>query len=313
MPERTIPYDTDSIAILRYPPSGSDRQPKGHASGFFVESEEYGPVCVTCAHVFHPEYHPGPDRTKIMVNGHLANLKFDAFEHYGIDIALVEIPPTLDTSNLTFHELGATERRGRAFYAHAWSPTVEEGEQLVFTKIWGARTKLWEGYDSRAAATHARKYKTWLLRNDIKREQPAQFDPTHFHQGWSGAPVFNVRERLDEHAVIGVVSIVSREPRGEMRREANAISIESLAFLKPKRRQEREARPVRARRSALRTLLASFMTEPDEERFDLAFEDDAGPGSATLASIATARFEETADEVVCPPVPWAPSPYDKPS
>jgi len=268
-----MPYAKQSIAVLRYGAVG------GHATGFFVDTRNHGHVCVTAAHVFHRDRHPGPDRAHILVNGKPARLIFNAFEEYGIDVALVSIPTELDVAALTFHSPGVSRNDQSAFYSHAWSAPKAQPNRLMFTKIWGVRFGPEETIDNDADPEKVTAVKQWLLRSDVAK-RPTQFEPAIFQPGWSGAPVFNVRSLVVDHRVIGVLSSHAGD------REATAVSVESLDFLEPREAQTDEILPP--------PLVVRRQATVD-----------------ATAELAALRFAEITDQEICPKISEPASPYDE--
>lgn len=272
-----MPLPNRSIAVLRYPQDPS----KGHATGFFVDTKHHGKVCVTAAHVFSKGFHPGSDRTKILINGKQAELVYDAFIAFGIDVALVTIPRDLDQDALVFHTPGVSLKGESAFYAHAWSGPKADPSALTFTKIWGVRFGPHDVIENEADPIVAVPLKRWKLRSDVgsrDRSEPAIFQP-----GWSGAPVFNVRASPQDQRVIGVLSKTNGD------REAFAVSVESLEFLEPRETQIDEVFP-------------GEVWAPGRSQ--------GGP-PLTLADVGALRFEEILNQRVCPKIRIAPpSPYD---
>jgi hypothetical protein len=246
--------------------------------------------------VFSPDHHPGPDQTKILVNGLLTELEFDALKHHGIDVALVKIPPQLDQSKLVFHKRGLSRAGGTAFYTHAWSAPRSDPNNLFFTKIWGVRFGPADAMDLRADPRVAKSAKAWVLRSDVSRP-PTKFETALFQTGWSGAPVFNVRQSLEDHRVVGVLKIVAGF------RDATAISVESLDFLEPLEEQDLEARPTRE--------LPSWWDRLIKKRpATTAFAFDAVARREERDNLYAVRFEETSGQIVCPKIPEPRSPYD---
>jgi len=267
-----MPLPKRSIAVLRYSTDNT-----GYATGFFVDTKNHGRVCVTAAHVFRRDHHPGPDRTHILVNGKPSKLVFDAFETHGIDVALVAIPE-LDPKELYFHTPGVSQHGESAFYAHAWSAPKSQPLRLQFTKIWGIRFGPDEMLDNEADPTKALPVKQWLLRSDVAK-RATSYEPAIFQPGWSGAPVFNVRSSLTDHRVIGVLSSHAGD------REATAVSVESLEFLEPREVQGEE-----------------IMPPPLTER------QPTTPGGT--AEVAAMRFQEILEQSICPKIIAPDSPYD---
>jgi hypothetical protein len=269
------PYPSRSIAVLRYPQGST-----GYATGFFVDTKNFGAVCVTSAHVFFRDRHPGPDRTKILINGKLATLKFDAFKAFGIDVALIDIPEDFDRASLIFHTPGVSLNDASAFYAHAWSAPREQPQRPVFTKIWGVRFGPHEAIDNDADPEVARPVKQWLLRSDVAK-RPSRYEAAIFQEGWSGAPVFNVRSAVSDSRVIGVLSSTAGE------REATAVSVESLEFLEPREEQREEIMPPALVRRG-------------------------GQAADAVAEVAALRYAEIIEQDICPKITEPSSPYDGP-
>ncbi|MBV8547076.1 MAG: hypothetical protein JO093_20115 [Acidobacteria bacterium] len=275
-----MPLHTQSIVVLRYPGDAA----KGHATGFFVDTKHYGRVCVTAAHVFSKNFHPGPDRTKILVNGRLTELSYNAFDTLGIDVALVKIPHDLSQDMIICHTPGVSLRGDSAYYAHAWSGPKADPNSLTFTKIWGVRFGPLETIDNDADPLVAERYMRWRLRSDVgsrDRSEPAIFQP-----GWSGAPVFNVRAAIANQRVIGVLSKTNGD------REAFAVSVESLEFLEPREPQNDEIFPV-----------------PPGSKWVPDLRADAS--QTTLADINAQRFEEILNQRAVPKIRAPLSPYDQ--
>jgi hypothetical protein len=276
----------ESIVTLRYV---TDEPTEEYATGFFLDTREHGTVCVTAGHVFIPGHYRGPQNPqKILVNGRLAELKFNAYPEYGIDVALTTIPPDLPPEELYVHTAGISCRSGSAFYAHAWCGSKEDPNELQFTKIWGVRIKLDPSRDRNVNPRVARACVRWRLQSHVAK-LPEPFDPQFFQAGWSGAPVFNVCSDFSHHQVIGVLS------KNVGDRDAKAVSVESLDFLEP-RTTGAEAHEIMP--PLLNPKLQRAIEQANREslsRYDLARE----------------KFEEIMGEPVVLKITEPRSPYDR--
>jgi hypothetical protein len=296
------PLLKESIARITYAPNAVEQGAEGglkYASGFFVDTEKYGKACVTCAHVV--DDHPGPNKDVLYVNEIESRVLFNAGTELGIDVALLESQREVLESGVHLHQLGTTSVLNRIYYTHAWSVFQARPGALEFSKVWGPRF----AYDSqRLARRGAKIYGTWRLRNDVYDPRSGRsFSSKNFAPGWSGSPVFNVRERLDDHRVIGVLSVVAQEEG-----EALAVSIEQLDFLRPMEPQAGEAWVGRAPEGPLQRAAArlGLMKRSGKPRYAIRY--DAGEGERQLYNI---RFTEITGQPVCPQVPQPPSPYDR--
>ena len=278
-----MPLVRESIATLRY----ATEQPfPEHATGFFTDTVKYGKVCVTAGHVFMTGRYRGPDGPKkILVNGRLADLIFDAYDAHGIDVAVVSIPDDLPNEQRVIHPLGISVKSGAAFYAHAFSASKDDPDELCLTKIWGVRIKIEPSYDRTVNPRTALPAARWRLQSHVAKP-PTPFDPAFFQPGWSGAPVFNVSLDPNPH-VIGILS----KHVGE--RDAKAVSAESLDFLEPR---------------TSGTDANEYMPPFLNPRLQKAFE-KANQETFSRSEIARLQYEEIAGPLVMKIVA-PPSPYD---
>ncbi len=294
-----MPLSKESIAKITYSPSlGTDTdEPLRYATGFFINSEEFGPACVTCAHVVHA--HPGPNYDVLYVNGHQTAVLLDAGRDFGVDVALLQVPPKVLESGITFHLLGRSSAVNRIYYSHGWSVLQGQESAVEFVKVWGPRFDHSTVQSLRAGTTP---HNVWRLRNDVFDPKSGRtFSTKNFAPGWSGAPVFNVREDLHEHRVIGVLSIVA-----EQEGKALAVSIESLDFLRPADEQCREGWFGPAPENFWRRLGGRLGLKAAGLRTQVIRYDDETP-ERHLHNI---RFREITAQPVSPPRPAPPSPYD---
>lgn len=292
----------ESIALITYDRTTlgeeSDAELK-YASGFFVETQDYGRVCVTCAHVV--AKHPGPDKSRLFVNNFPATVKFDAAAELGIDVALLEVSEDLVGTGIHFHQLGTSSALNRIYYSHGWSTLPAQPNTVEFIKVWGPR---FERTSLRRVFAGARSHAVWRLRNDIYDPKSGRsFSTKNFSPGWSGAPVFNVRPNVRDHRVIGVLSIVAEEEG-----KALAVSVEELDFLRPAEAQVGEGWFGRAPESRLQQLAGRLgITQRSvAPRYVIRF--DEGEPEQKLYSL---RFMEITSQPVCPPISEPPSPYDR--
>jgi hypothetical protein len=281
-----VPPPQRSIVRLTY---ATEEPRHEYATGFFVDTREFGKVCVTAQHFFRPGFYHGPkgEPKKALVNGKLAELIFDAYEEYGIDVALVTIPPDLPAEEIYFHTVGISRKSNSAFYAHAWSGSREEPTGLHFTKIWGVRVKLQPAIDGAAKARKEMPVVWWSLQSHVAK-LPEPFDTQFFQSGWSGAPVFNVRSEVDAPRVVGVLS----KHVGE--RDAKAVSVESLEFLEPRepKLDDTEVMP-----PALNPQYQQAIEQVSSDRL-------------SRREIALLKFQEIAGVPPVPKIAAPPSPYD---
>jgi hypothetical protein len=294
------PLPPESIALITYEPDAGDRVGDAglkYASGFFIETAAHGKVCVTCAHVL--KDHPGPNKKIFYVNGVETKVCFDAWPCFGVDVALLEVPPELLTDGLLYyHKLGASQPVNGIYYTHAWSEFRPQAGAVEFNKVWGPR--LVDAHQKQVRRG-ARTYGTWILRND--RFDPASgrsFSRKNFAPGWSGSPVFNVRERLEDHRVIGVLSIVAQEEG-----EAHAISIERLDFLQPVEPQIREGWLGRAPEPPWKRLASRLRLASAKPQYVIRYDED--PQERQLFNM---RYTQITGQPVCPPIPEPISLYD---
>jgi hypothetical protein len=285
-----------SIALITYAADLRDSEgPVRYATGFFVETERYKKVCVTCAHVF--EQHPGPDRDLIFVNGIPAKLLLNAAGEYGVDVALIEPPQQiLEDREIHFHRLGRSRAVNRIYYSHGWSLLEGYRDAVKLVKIWGPRLE-------RSTVQHLPPrpvtHTVWVLRNDVYDPQSGrQFSARNFAPGWSGAPVFNVRPPGERDRVIGVLSVVAEEGS-----RAVAVSIERLDFLYPADDETQEGWVSQVEPTVWEKLVGRLGTPPPP-RFQIRYDQSEDPKLFHL------RFTEITKQPVCPPVPEPPSPYD---
>lgn len=291
------PLSEKSIAQITYPADDRPRREGGleWASGFFAETEQFGRVCITCAHVFHD--HPGKDRQVVLVNGYPARLLLDAWQDFGVDIAVVEVPEPLQAdAEISYHSLGVATTPHRVYYCHGWSPVAGTPGVLELVKIWGPRLP---GGPVRAPQAGRRAYTVWRLRNDVPDDDSGlAFSTKNFQRGWSGAPVFNVRRRMEDDRVVGVLSVVQADGRAGL-----AVSVEKLDFLRPADPQQDEGRLVRIERGWIDRLLPG---RRNGDGFEIVFQDTDRP-----PTLYEARFQEITNLDVSPPVPPPRSPYDQ--
>jgi hypothetical protein len=296
------PLLKESIARITYAPNAIEESGDGglkYASGFFVDTEIYGKVCITCAHVI--EDHPGPNKDVLYVNEVETKVRFNAGTELGIDVALLEAPREVLDSGVHLHKLGASSVLNRIYYTHAWTVFPARPGALEFSKVWGPR---FAHDDQRLARRGARIYGTWRLRNDVFDPRSGRnFSSKNFAPGWSGSPVFNVRAKLEDHRVIGVLSVVAQEEG-----EALAVSIEQLDFLRPMEPQVGEAWVGRAPESPLLRAAARLGLMKRTSGACYAIRFDEGEAERQLYNI---RFTEITGQPVSPQVPQPPSPYDR--
>jgi hypothetical protein len=144
-------------------------------------------------------------------------------------------------------------------------------------------------------------YATWRLRNDVfDLKSGRKFSTKNFAPGWSGSPVFNVRKNIDEHCVIGVLSVVAQEEG-----EALAVSIEKLDFLRPVEVQSEEAWYGRAPENLWHKAAVWLRLRTAEPRYIVRYDD--GSEERQLYHV---RYSEITGQPVCPPMPEPASPYD---
>jgi len=285
-----------SIALITYAADlrNGDGPPR-YATGFFVDTQRYGKVCVTCGHVF--KQHPGPDRESIFVNGTRAKLLLNAADDLGADVALIELPESMrQDPELYFHRLGRSRAINRIYYSHGWNLLEGYEDAVKLVKIWGPRLE-------RSAVQHLPPrpvtHAVWVLRNDVYDPQSGrQFSSRNFAPGWSGAPVFNVRPPGQGDRVIGVLSVVADEGA-----RAVAVSVENLDFLYPADDEAQEGWVGQAEPTLWEKLVGRF-SAPRTPHFQIRFDQAEDPKLFHL------RFAEITKQPVCPPVPEPPSPYD---
>lgn len=282
------PRPTRSIALLTYPEDKEFR----YANGFFLRRKERL-YCVTCAHVFDERFHPGPDRSRVLVNNVPGRLELDARRQYGVDVALVEVEA--DIASVHPQALGLATAHDRVYYAHAWSVGGGRTDAAVFEKLWGLRVRRLLQTDVR---TTKQSYAWILAVAPLRNRVPAAFDAQRFQPGWSGAPVFNIAADRNLDAVVGVLSVVAQEGGA-----AKAVSVESLQFLEGVQPQQGEGRlfpPTAAQR------LRSWMTRtPEVWRIG---HDDAANFDEEFPLQQRAR--DILQQYHCPFMTEPPTPYD---
>jgi hypothetical protein len=278
------PLPWESIARIRY---ATDEPMPEHATGFFARTAKFGDVCITAGHVFMPGRYRGPKDPKVvLVNGRVAQLVFDAYSAHGIDIAVVSIPADLPPEHVHLHRLGVSVKSG-AFFAHAWSGSKDDPDELEPAKIWGVRSKLEPSCDRKINPRVARDAARWRLESHVAKP-PMPFDTAFFQTGWSGAPVFNVC-RDERPYVIGILS----KHVGD--RDAKAVSIESLDFLDP-----------RAPNADANEYMPPFLNPKLQKAFEQAYR-----GSLSRHEIARLKYEEIAGKPLVMKIVAPPSPYDR--
>jgi hypothetical protein len=291
-------YSQKSIALITYTPSASSEETLKYASGFFVETEQYGKVCVTCAHVV--ERHPGPDKNILYVNDCPTSVCFNGNQELGVDVALLKVPQEVLDSGVHFHKLGRSASVNKLYYSHGWS--LPRGQSFVeLSKVWGPRL---DYSTAKTLRRGSQMHTVWRLRNDVPDKNLGRsFSTSNFSPGWSGAPVFNVRRNIDDHRVIGVLSVVAQEEG-----EAIAVSVELLDFLRPSEEQTEEGWVCRAPENPLRHWIEKLTGRSYPTEYILSFSDE----EASDDQLYNVRFSEITQQPVSPPSLQPPSPYDLP-